>query len=177
MGKRVALVAGGVLALVSGVVLVGGALMPRAHVAESAVVVNGAVDSVWALVRGIERLPAWWPGVERVERVADATGAEVWVQHAGTGPLTIAVVTVDAPHRMVTRIVADSSAAFGGTWTYELRPVQGGTRVAITEDGYINNLIFRFVANAIVGVHGTVDSYLRALGAHFGQDIAPEHVR
>lgn len=48
----------------------------------------------------------------------------------------------------------------------------GGTRITITEDGKVYNPIFRFV----MGHHGTMDDYLTAVGAHFGETVAPEHV-
>lgn len=175
--RRVLLLVGAIVVLAIAVVLVVGALMPRTHVAASSIVLHQPVDTVWAAVRDFERLPDWWKGVSRVERVAGAGGGEVWAQHAPTGTLTIAVESADPPRRLVTRIVADSSAAFGGTWTYELTPTDGGTRVTVTEAGYINNPFFRFVANLLVGLHGTADSYLRGLAGRFGEVVEPEHVR
>jgi uncharacterized protein YndB with AHSA1/START domain len=177
MWKRVLLIIGGVLVLAIGIVLVGGALMPRTHVAASTVLIDQPVDSVWAAVSGFENLPRWWSDVQRVERVADTEGGETWTYHMSTGRMTIAVESAEPPRRLVTRIVADDDAPFGGTWTYDLVPAGDGTRVTITEDGYINNLFFRFVANAFIGVHATADSYLGSLARRFAQEIEPEHVR
>ena len=135
------------------------------------------VDSVWAAVRDFESLPRWWGDMQRVERVTGTAGGDMWTYHMSSGPITIAVESSEPPRQLVTRIVADEDAPFGGTWTYDLVPAGDGTRVTITEDGYINSLFFRFVANVFMGVHGTADSYLESLARRFGQEIEPEHVR
>jgi uncharacterized protein YndB with AHSA1/START domain len=176
MWKRVVYVIGGALILAIGTVMVGGALMPRTHVAASTMLIDRPVDSVWAAVRDFENLPKWWSDVTRVERIADASGQETWMYTMTTGQMAIAVESVDPARRLVTRIVADEDAPFGGTWTYDLVPEGDATRVTVTEDGYINNLFFRFVANVLVGVHGTADSYLESLARRFGQESEPQHV-
>jgi len=48
----------------------------------------------------------------------------------------------------------------GGKWTYELRPVQGGTTLRITEDGEVFNPIFRFMSRFVFTHHRTIDRYL-----------------
>ena len=47
------------------------------------------------------------------------------------------------PRRLVTRI-ADPNLPWGGTWTTEITPAPGGSVMRITEDGYVNNPLFRF---------------------------------
>jgi hypothetical protein len=70
---------------------------------------------------------------------------------------------------MVARVI-DPAGDFGGTWTYDLAPGEGGgTQVTITEDGEIYNPIFRVVARFITGYEATMESYLDALAAHVGQ--------
>lgn len=176
MWKRATIAIGGALLLAIGVVIIGGSLMPRTHVAASRVVIDGPIDSVWAAIRDFQSLPHWWYDVERVERLADTEGAEIWTLHTSSGPMTIAVESTQPPRQLVTRIVADADAPFGGTWTYDLVPTAGGTRVTVTEDGYINSLVFRFVANVALGLHGTADSYLEDLSRRFGGGSELQHV-
>ncbi len=80
-----------------------------------------------------------------------------------------------APARLVTRI-ADERLPYGGTWTYEVEEDAGGSRVTITEDGEIYNPIFRVVSRFFLGYHATQRSYLRALGAKFGETVEPVRV-
>lgn len=65
----------------------------------------------------------------------------------------------------------------GGSWIYEIAPADGGSRVSVTERGWIANPIFRFMARVVFGYHGTLDSYLKALGRKFGEEVAPTHER
>jgi hypothetical protein len=76
------------------------------------------------------------------------------------------VEVFDPPRRIVTRIDR-SERAFGGTWTYELRPVATGTELTITEDGEVYNLIFRTLARFVFGHTATIDAYLRDLERQF----------
>jgi hypothetical protein len=80
------------------------------------------------------------------------------------------------PKHMVTRIDTAPNAAFGGTWTYELVPGGAGTQLTVTEDGYVSNPLFRVVMH-VMGVHHSVDGYLRAVGAKLSETVTPEHVQ
>jgi hypothetical protein len=71
------------------------------------------------------------------------------------------------PPRLLVARIADPDLPFGGTWTYDIAPAGGGSRVTITEDGEIYNPLFRFVARFILGYEGTIASYLAALEKRF----------
>ena len=68
---------------------------------------------------------------------------------------------------MVLRI-ADTDKGFGGTWTYEIRRTEGGSELQITEDGFIDNLFFRFMARFIFGYDKTMRTYQESLTVKFG---------
>lgn len=93
------------------------------------------------------------------------------------GSMPLEIAESQPPARLVTRIASPPGAAFGGTWTYEVRAADGGSRLTITEDGWVANPLFRFMAHTIFGVHGTMDGYLKALGTRFGETVEPEHVK
>jgi hypothetical protein len=67
--------------------------------------------------------------------------------------------------------IADPKLPFGGTWTYEVIPSEGGTRLRITERGEVYNPIFRFISHFIIGQTRTMDEYLAALGRKYGEAI------
>jgi hypothetical protein len=75
------------------------------------------------------------------------------------------------PRRLVTMIDAQRGASFGGTWTYELTPDQVGTKISVTEAGWIGNPIFRTLSRFVFGYHSTLDSYLKSLGKRFGETV------
>jgi hypothetical protein len=41
----------------------------------------------------------------------------------------------------------------------------------ITEDGYVNNLLFRFMARFVFGYASTLDFYMKSLGEKFGEQV------
>ena len=77
------------------------------------------------------------------------------------------------PTKFVTLIDSPPGAAFGGSWTYEIQPVPEGSRVTITEDGWVANPIFRFLSRFVFGHHGTQVSYLTALSRKYGETVQP----
>lgn len=152
-----------VIALAAGVWIVG-TLLPVAHTATAERVVAGSPDEVWRVMTDVDRLAGWRPGLDSVRRLPERNGLPVWREHASTGSMTLEVVESDPPRRMVARI-ADEGLPFGGTWTYELTPVDGGTRVIITEDGEVYDPFFRFMARFVFGHEGTMRAYLDGLEA------------
>ncbi len=47
--------------------------------------------------------------------------------------------------------------------------------MTVTEEGEIYNPVFRVMSRLVFGYHGMMDSYLRALGARFEEDVTPRH--
>ncbi len=61
--------------------------------------------------------------------------------------------------------IADPDLPFGGTWTFELAPEAGGTRLTITERGEIRNPIFRTMSRFVFGYGATMETFLAELRA------------
>ena len=78
--------------------------------------------------------------------------------------MTLATERSEPPRLLVVRI--DPGLPFGGTWTYEVAPVPGGSTLTITENGEIYNPLFRFMARYIFGYEGTIETYMAALKKH-----------
>jgi uncharacterized protein YndB with AHSA1/START domain len=158
------------LVLVGGVLLVGSRL-PEEHEATMERMVPGSNDEVWNVITTVERFPEWRPGVDRVERLEDRNGLPAWREHGSGGSLTLGVVWLERPDRLVVR-VADDGGAFGGSWTYDLSPADdGGTRVTITEQGSVHSPFFRFVSRYVLGHERTLRTYLDALEAHMHAQV------
>jgi len=157
------LIAGVLVGLVLLIVLVGYAL-PVAHVATREAQLAAPPERVFAALREVEKFPAWRSDVKAVELLA--AGPPVRWRERGDNDITFEMESVDAPRRMVTRIV-DRSLPFGGSWTYELSPQQGGgTRLVITENGEVYNPLFRFVSRFVMGHTATIDKYIADLTRH-----------
>jgi len=153
-----------------------GLLLPREHRASSRVTLTAAPEVVWPVVRDLASLVGTWSELTSARRIADASGMDFFFKQEGGFEMRLIVEAASEPSRMVTRIDAPPDAAFGGTWTYRLEPVSGGTRLTVTEDGYVSNPLFRVMMKAM-GVHRTVDGYLKALGKKLGEAVTVEHVK
>ncbi len=154
---------GGLVATVVGVVCMVGAVLPRDHVASGSAVVPASADEVWRLVRTVSEIPSWRKGVSKVDGVEGEVGsASAWTEHHGTGPLRLIHVGSEAGRRLEMRI-DETGQPFGGTWTVELSPEGAGTRVRVTERGFVKLPPFRFVAKFLIGHRASLVSYLRDL--------------
>lgn len=161
-------------ALVGVVLLVAivGMLLPKEHTARSHATIKATPDSVWRTLTDVEAFPSWRGDVSRVEVLSSPSGRKTWREIGKHGSITLEEVAAEPPRRLVGRI-ADPSLPFGGTWTYDVAPDAGGSRVTITEDGVVHNPIFRFMSRYIFGHYGTQEAYLRSLGRKFGHDATP----
>lgn len=148
----------GAIVAVVGVAALVGAVLPRNHVASSPITLRQPQDSVRAAIRDLGAVPSWWSDVKRSDRLPDQDGRERWEQQTGMGSMPLEITESQPPSRLVTRIASPPGAAFGGTWTYEIAATDGGSRITITEDGWM-------------------DGYLRALGTRFGETVEPQRTK
>jgi uncharacterized protein YndB with AHSA1/START domain len=164
------------LGLAVTVLVVAGSLLPRTHRATSRILLRHPPEMVWAVVRNLEGVPAWWVEVRKAERLPDQAGQERYRQTLGNNFSLSLVVTESVPReRLRTTIDAQPGAAFGGSWIYELKPAQDGAELRVTEEGWIGNPLFRVITR-LMGYHRTLDSYLTALSRRFGESAIPEHL-
>ncbi len=170
--KWVLIVLGVIVGLMLLIGLVG-MLIPKSHVASRKARFNQTPQTVWDAITDLQGQPSWRTGLSRVERLPDRDGNAIWRETSKrTGPLTMMVTTSDPPHRMVSQIVENKS--FGGTGTYEITPTDSGCELTITENGEIFNPIFRVFARFVFGYTATMETYLKQLGAKFGEVVEPQ---
>jgi len=130
--------------VVVAVVTIVGATLPREHRASRTLTTKRTPEELWAVV-------------------SDRAFAK-----AAAGDVDVDVVESVRPSRYVTRI-ADPNQPFGGTWTHLITQVPGGSTLTITEDGWVSNVVFRFVSRFVLGHHMTMDKYLSAVAQKFGE--------
>ena len=148
-------------ALVAIVALIGSRL-PQSHRASVEETLTAPPDAVWRTITDIDAFPSWREGLKRVQRLPDRDGRPAWIEEGRSGKMTLTVERLEAPRLLVGRI-ADPGLPFGGTWTYEITPTSGGSRLRITEAGEVYNPVFRFMARYIFGYEGTIRSYMTSL--------------
>jgi hypothetical protein len=162
----------GGLVLLVGVMAMVGAMLPRDHHATRKARFHVAPEAIYALLAGP---PDWRTGVKSFGDLPDRDGHKQWWEKDSHGQqIAYEVVEAKPPNRLVTRI-AQPGLPFGGTWTFEIAPLpEGGSEVRIREDGEVYNVIFRFMARFFFGYTGSIETYLRDLGAKFREPVAIE---
>ena len=162
----------GLLVLLIGVTALVGSRLPREHVASRRALIHRQPAEVFAAVRDFARHPEWRRDVKTVALLGETNGRLRFREEGAHGSMTMEVVEEVPGVKLVTRI-ADEDLPFGGSWTYELRPVEGGTEIAITERGEVKPAIFRALSKYVFTHHRTIELYLRALGTRFGETVVP----
>lgn len=172
--KWLAIILGGLIILLA-LIWIAGSSLPREHRAASRITLRRPVDSVWAVVRDPMALKGVWRELTSVSQHTDGQGREVWEEKVGGFDLRLIVAESQPPERLVMNVDSPPGASFGGRWVYQLSPTAGGTTVQVAEEGWIGPAPFRLMSK-LIGYHRSVDGYLSALAAKFGEDVAVEHL-
>lgn len=156
------------LLVVAGILVVGWNA-PAEHHAIGRTTVAASPERVWEILTDVGAAPDWRTGLDRVEVISGDGEPLVYREHGDFGAMLLGVDEAAPPKRLVTRIL-DEDLGFGGTWTYELRPVTAGTEVQIREDGVIDSLLFRGMTRLFFGYTATLEAYLHDLARVAGGD-------
>jgi hypothetical protein len=164
-----ALIIIGVLAGIVVLITIIGALLPRDHVASTSASIPAVPEDVWDAITDVAAAPEW-RDLKSVEVLSTPGKPLRWREVSRFGPITLEQEEA-IPHQRFVGRIADTDQGFGGTWTYEIEPLANGSRVTITERGFVTNPLFRFMSRFVFGYYGTQESYLRALGKKFGEEV------
>ena len=156
-------VVGGLGALLLALVAFGYAL-PVAHVATRDAVLPAPPERIFTVLTDVEAFPKWRSDVQAVDVIARAPQLQ-WRERGSNDTIAFEIQESEPPRRLVTRI-ADRTLPFGGAWTFTLQPVDGGTKLTITENGEVYNPLFRVMSRFVFGHTGTIDRYLADLQKH-----------
>ncbi len=162
-----------VLAALVGLVVLAGLILyllgraqPERHTARVSFTVPRPRAAVWAALTDYATMPQWWPAVKSIRFETRPDGTQVTINTDKHGqPIAFRTKEEHAPARLVREIVGDE-LPFGGTWTYELTDENGGTRLTVTEDGFIKPPLFRAVARYFLGLDGTLKDFAKHFAAH-----------
>ena len=161
------------IVLLAGIIALIGSRLPKSHSASRSVFLHQSPQQVYAVVRDFTSAPTWRSDVKRID-VHERPGEKVQFREEGKNGTVNFELSEDIPsQRMVTRIL-DTDLGYSGKWTYVFTPENGGTRVMITEDGEVSNVLFRFMSRYVFGHTATLDGYLTSLAKHFGENTTPQ---
>jgi hypothetical protein len=156
------------IALLAGVIALIGSQLPKGHTASRSVFLHQSPQNVYAVVRDFGSAPTWRSDVQRIEVQPQRNGPIHFREEGKNGTVNYEL-SEDIPNeRMVTRIL-DTDLGYSGKWIYLFAAENGGTRVTITEEGEVSNVLFRFMSRYVFGQTATLDAYLAALARRFGE--------
>ena len=163
-----------VVALLLAIVALMGSRLPISHVATRSVWLAQPPEKVYDLIHDFQNFSGWRADVTSVERLGEVAGKPRYKEHGKQGDVTYEIVEDLNGQRIVTRIV-DQDLGYSGSWTIDFTSENNGTRVRVTENGEVSNVIFRFLSRYVFGHTSTIDAYLTSLSKHFNESAQPEN--
>jgi polyketide cyclase/dehydrase/lipid transport protein len=145
-----------------------GAMLPKGHTASRAVRFQPKPAELFAIVSDFAKYPEWRTGVTRVDVEGPVGTGTIIREHGANGTIPYRIEVFEPPSKILTRI-ADSSLAFGGTWTFEVFPNDAGSELVLTENGEIYNPIFRLLGKFFFSPYETIDTYMADLKKKLGE--------
>jgi len=161
-----------IVALLVAVVAFVGFRLPMQHTVSRSVVLHQSPQQVYEVIRDFGAAPTWRADLKSVEVEDQPNGKIHFREHGSQGTVNYEVAEEIPNQRLVTRIL-DTDLGYSGKWTYALASEGTGTRVTITEDGEVSNVMFRFMSKYVFGQSATMDTYLTSLAKRFGEDVRP----
>ena len=174
MKIAIIIVAGIVGVIILAILLIAmiGSLLPKNHSVTRSVLLPKSPETVYAVARDFGSIPKWRADVRDVKVTTDQSGRVHFREEGKHGAVNYELAEDSAGKSMVTRIT-DTNLGYAGKWTYVFAAEGPGTRLTITEDGEVSNVVFRFVSRYAFGHTATIDSYLTSLGKYFGETVTP----
>jgi uncharacterized membrane protein len=175
MKTAVIIISSIVLAIGLGVLLIAliGSRLPKEHSATRSVLLHQTPDKIYALTRDFASMPKWRADVRGVQ-ITNGPDGRVRFREEGKHGAVNYELEKDEPGRLMVTRILDRDLGYSGKWTYVFTQEGSNTRVTITEDGEVSNVLFRFLSKYAFGHTATLDSYLTSLGKHFGETVKPE---
>ena len=146
----------GLIAAAIGGLAIYGSTQPRDHEVSATVQLERPPSEVFAIVEDVASHPCWRTGLSKVEIVSESPRR--FVEHVDGETVTYEVDERIAGRKLVVRI-ADDDLPYGGTWTYELAPVDGGTALTITERGFVDGIVLRGIAALVMDPLASIAQY------------------
>lgn len=159
---------GGALVTIAAIVTIVGAMLPKQHSASRTARVALPPDALYALLTDVSQYRSWRGGLKSLERRPDKSGMPAWIEDSNGMKIPMRFERMEPPS-LIVACIDSSDLPFGGTWTYRIAAVPGGSDLTITEDGEVYNVIFRFMSRFVFGYHATMDAFIKSLQQKTGR--------
>ena len=156
------------IVLVIGVTYLIGVVLPAKTTISRSITLQQAPEAIFAVLADVPRIAEWNRNPEKVEMMPPVEGREATKQTFKGGMVMTIVTAESAPPHHLVRQMGDDGGPFVGSWTYDISPADGGSRVVLTEVAEFKNPFFR-VMTRIFGQTKYMDEHLEDLAQKFGE--------
>ena len=160
--RRILLGLAVLIAILFAIAYIDGLTLPVNHVATVTGTVAAPPAKVFALITNVPAIPTWRHAVQSVTVLPPDNGRDHWTEHlAHNQTMSFLATRTEAPTRR--DVLLDlATPSYGGTWTYLLAPdpTPNTTTLTITETGFINPPLYRFLMHHIIGLTYNLNQYL-----------------
>ena len=155
------------IAVVIAIAYIDGLTLPVNHTTTVTGTVAAPPAKVFALITNVSAAPTWRHAVKSVTVLPPDSGRDHWIEDLGHGQTMTFLATRTEPPMRRDVLLDLPTPAYGGTWTYLLTPgpTPDTTTVSITETGFINPPIYRFMMQHLIGMTHNLDQYLADMRA------------
>lgn len=140
-----------------------GSLLPRDHVADGVRELPYPAGEVFWRAVDIDGWSEWRTTVDSVEHIE---GSHFEAVVHGAGESIRYGFDLDVEGRTMSADILDVALPYGGRWTITILDRGGSTtEVRVTEEGFVDPPLWRFVSHVIIGTETTLNRYLDDLVA------------
>jgi hypothetical protein len=157
------------IVLILAIAYLDGRALPVNHVTTVTGTIPAPPAKVFALIANVAAAPTWRPAVKSVQVLPPVYGPQTnldhWTEDLGHGQTMTFLAVRSEPSTRRDVLLDVPGASYGGTWTYELSPgpTPNTTTLKITESGFINPPMYRFMMQHIFGMTHNLDVYMSDL--------------
>ena len=159
-----------IIGLIS-IILVIGAMLPVKHVASKSTNLKASNAQVWGLMTDYKNAANWRTDLVKATAETNDENIEIIYEYENEKSFMAFETLEEIGQQKLVRRIYGKNLPFGGTWTFELQKTDVGTRLTITENGEIHNILFRFVAKFIMGHDATILNYIKDIEQAVAKDL------
>lgn len=147
-----------------------GSTLPEKHVAAGVVEIAAPVSDVFELQADPTRGKEFRDDLQEVLNHKSLGGGRAsWTEVWKDGNSFDFEITEYRSERLLMITIQDRKGVFHGSWRFQFEGIEDGTRVTLTEEGFIPHAFYRGMFQIIASKDATLNAHLKKLKAHFEQ--------
>ncbi len=145
-----------------------GTNLPATHKFNKTAIYDKPIELIWQAIADYEIQPQWSENTvssELLESIDTQHGDDIWrFVYADGNFMDIKITQSQPPFLHISKII-NTDYPFTGSWKFELAKIDDNkTKLVLTEEGTVENPLWRLIFKHIIGQEIGAESYLQELG-------------